>query len=140
MTTTTNKSLSKVLKAYNRSSARFVTIEALSIATKYSEARVQKIVSLNPEFFTRIVSTNKSLGKVLNSFTYKSGYATVSHIARKTKYSPERVQKILESNSDLFGKSFIKKGGNESFYMLRSEVGFVKDVWNTLVNLGTGRY
>jgi len=95
---------------------------------------------LNPEFFTRIVSTNKSLGKVLNSFTYKSGYATVSHIARKTKYSPERVQKILESNSDLFGKSFIKKGGNESFYMLRSEVGFVKDVWNTLVNLGTGRY
>jgi hypothetical protein len=140
MTTTTNKSLSKLLKAYNRTSTRFVTVETLASATKYSETRVQKIVSLNPELFSRVVSANKSLGKVLNSFTYKSGYATVSHIVRKTKYSPERVQKVLETNPSLFGKSLIKKSGTENFYMLKSEVSTVQDIWNTLVNLGTGRY
>jgi hypothetical protein len=140
MTTTTNKSLKKVLKAYGNSKAKFITVQTLATATGYSEARVAKIVSLNPRKFSRVLSVNKSLGAVLNSFTYKSGYATVSHIARKTKYSTERVEKVLELNPHLFGKSLIKKDGTETFYMLRSQVSGIKDVLNALVNLGTGRY
>jgi len=137
---TTNKSLTKLLKAYNKSKSKFITVQSLATATNYSESRIQKIVSLYPEKFSRVLNVNKSLGEVLNAFTYKSGYATISHIVRKTKYSPERVEKVLELNPHLFGKSFIKRGGVETFYMLRTEVSRLKDFWNTLVNFSTGQY
>jgi hypothetical protein len=135
-----NKSLTKVIKAYNRCSEKFITTEKLVEKTGYTEARINKIVSLHPGMFRRVVNVNKSVGKVLNSFTYQSGYATVNHIVRKTQYSPERIEKVLELNPQFFAKSLIKKGGEEQFYLLRSEVGLIQDVLNTIANVFTERY